>query len=146
MQIIIKPYNGGVEFPLEVQPTDNVYSVKLIIQARENVVPEHQRLLFDGMQLEEGRPFDYYKITEGSTIHLFKSEQPGSWSTKYKHGNHSFQWVDWTLIFCFSAIRFPMLFTFSYYIQHVVFLDVNTNILSNLFYHRSIQELNDKIL
>lgn len=53
-----------------VQGADRVESVKQKIQASENVDPDDQRLLFQGMQLEDGRTLESYKIQGGSVIYL----------------------------------------------------------------------------
>ena len=73
MQIIIQP-NSSPQFSLEVQPSDNVYSVKLIIQARENIVPEDQRLLFQGNHLVDDDILVARGIQDGSTIHLIRTQ------------------------------------------------------------------------
>ena len=72
MQIIIKPYDAGVEFALEVQPTDNILSIKVKIEARENIVPDSQRLLFQGKHLVDDDTLESRGIQDGSTIHLIK--------------------------------------------------------------------------
>ena len=71
MQIIIKTQSRN-QFPLEVQTTDNVESVKLKIQSTENVAPVDQRLLFQGKQLDNDRSLGSYEITENSVLYLIK--------------------------------------------------------------------------
>ena len=69
MQIIIHP-NSSPEFSLEVQPTDNLQSVKEKILAKLGTPLDKQRLLFQGTQLEVGRTIQDYRITAGNTIVL----------------------------------------------------------------------------
>ena len=70
MQIFIKTLTGKT-LPLEVQPDDSVLSVKNLIQDREGIPPDQQRLIFAGRQLDEdAHPLTEYKIRADSTLHL----------------------------------------------------------------------------
>ena len=50
MQLLVKTVSGRT-LSLEVQPTETVESVKKMLQERENVDVDHQRLVFAGKEL-----------------------------------------------------------------------------------------------
>ena len=55
---------------LYVNPSDDVYSVKLKIQDKKGFIPKQQELIFKGMRLEDHRTLDYYDIQAESTLAL----------------------------------------------------------------------------
>jgi ubiquitin C len=69
MQIFVKTLTGGT-VTIEVEATDPVKDVRVKIQNREGIPPDHQRLIFAGRQLEDGRTLGHYDVQKGSTIHL----------------------------------------------------------------------------
>jgi len=55
---------------LNVSPSATVYDLKEVITVKEGILPDQQRLIFAGKQLEDNRKLIFYNIKDQDTLHL----------------------------------------------------------------------------
>ena len=69
MQIFVKTLTGKT-ITVDVQPSDTMETLKVLIQSKEGIPQNKQQLVFSGKQLEDNRTFADYAIPKESTLHL----------------------------------------------------------------------------
>eukprot|EP00483_Globobulimina_turgida_P012840 UN12864 len=67
--ITIKTLHGK-SITLEVEPNDTIKSIKIQIQDKEDILPQQQRLIAHGKQLNDENTLADYNIHQEETLHL----------------------------------------------------------------------------
>ena len=69
MNIFVRTQTDGT-FPLMVERSYTIKAVKSIIQHKEGIPPDQQRLIYAGKELEEEKTLGDYGVRERATLHL----------------------------------------------------------------------------
>ncbi|CAG8475962.1 584_t:CDS:2 [Diversispora eburnea] len=68
--IIYLKTETGETIELDPMENDTIHEVKLLIQDKKKITPDHQRINFDDNELYDDHTLSYYKIQKGSTLYL----------------------------------------------------------------------------
>ena len=69
MGVFVKTLTGKT-ITLDVRHSWYIRRIKEMVQGKEGIPPEQQRLIFSGQQLQDGRTLSEYNIQNASTLHL----------------------------------------------------------------------------
>jgi len=76
VQIFVKSQGAGSPCPLRCPSDFTISQVKALIEAKQGIPPNRQRLIFAGKELEDDQTLSACGIQDKSTIHLLLKLQP----------------------------------------------------------------------
>jgi len=74
MQILVNNI-AGKTITFNVEPNTPIDTAHQLIQDKEGIPPEHQRIVFAGKQLERGKTLACYNIQNAAFLHLMMRQR-----------------------------------------------------------------------
>jgi len=71
----IKDLNGVKTIIVEVDITESIGNLKKMIEEKQGIPLEHQRIIFNGDKLEDEKSLEDYNIVQDTTLHLVAFQQ-----------------------------------------------------------------------
>ncbi|ODV81061.1 ubiquitin-like protein [Suhomyces tanzawaensis NRRL Y-17324] len=69
MQVKVKTLTGR-DILVDIEPTDKIIRIKEMMEEKEGIPPSQQRLIFNGLQLDDDKNVQESGITAGASLHL----------------------------------------------------------------------------
>ena len=83
MQIFIQTFNKTIT--LDITSDETIYNIKKIIEEKQEILCERQRIIFAGKQLNDNKTLSDYNISKNSTLHLMSRIRGGGGGSSRHH-------------------------------------------------------------
>lgn len=66
--------NSSHSYPVDVEPSDTIRTVKAKVEEKEGIPVNQQQLIFDKVKLEDDRPLSFYKTYKNCRLRLLPTK------------------------------------------------------------------------
>lgn len=78
MLIYISTLRGDT-LTFEIDPSETISSLKEKLYKKEGVIPERQRIIYSGIQMQDDKSIDYYHLCNKTTLHFVTLNEKKYW-------------------------------------------------------------------